>query len=233
MTLSTALPPPLSPVLLAGLALRALPLRPVQMAVSAAFAAMRQRHAAVFERLADLGDCRVLIDPSDLPCCFLLTLGGPAPGIAVLADDAGLPAGLARLRAPLATLLALLEGRLDGDALFFARDLRMSGDTETVVALRNAVDGADIDVRRDLVEAAGPFGRPLSLLLRHGETLLDGAGAALGVLQASAARDAERRLRSLESRLDSLQQQTAAAPRRRANAAPPAAAATTATPERV
>jgi predicted lipid carrier protein YhbT len=39
--------------------------------------------------------------------------------------------------------MQLLEGKLDGDALFFSRDLVVDGDTEAVVMLRNIIDGAE------------------------------------------------------------------------------------------
>jgi len=41
-------------------------------------------------------------------------------------------------------MIELLEGRADGDALFFSRTLTVEGDMEAVVALRNAIDGSEI-----------------------------------------------------------------------------------------
>jgi predicted lipid carrier protein YhbT len=55
------------------------------------------------------------------------------------------------------TLLGMIDGRYDGDALFFTRDLHISGDTEAVVSLRNALDGSDKNVAD---EAAKFFGTP-------------------------------------------------------------------------
>ena len=54
-------------------------------------------------------------------------------------------------------LIELLEGRVDGDALFFSRDLAIEGDTEVVLMLRNAVDSEVIDVLDDLTSVFGPL----------------------------------------------------------------------------
>jgi predicted lipid carrier protein YhbT len=41
-------------------------------------------------------------------------------------------------------LLGILDGTLDGDALFFHRSISVSGRTEAVVALRNAIEDAEL-----------------------------------------------------------------------------------------
>jgi predicted lipid carrier protein YhbT len=51
----------------------------------------------------------------------------------------------------------LLEGSADGDALFFARKIEISGDTEAILALRNALDDNAINLPRDLSPLAGPL----------------------------------------------------------------------------
>ncbi len=75
------MPPPLSPVLLAGLALGPLPpalLRPV---LHLAMTVMRRRHPDVIERLDMLDGAEILIDPVDLPFRFLLRLTPPSPSL--------------------------------------------------------------------------------------------------------------------------------------------------------
>ncbi|MBB6252948.1 ubiquinone anaerobic biosynthesis accessory factor UbiT [Nitrospirillum iridis] len=160
MSLDPTDPPPLSPVLLAGLVARALPPlpllgRPLAGPAAArlaqwAFTRLARRHAAVFARLAALGEKAFLIDPSDLPVRFLLRPAGAAPGLTPLAEGQAAPAVAATLRAPLTALLALLEGRVDGDSLFFSRQLMIEGDMEAVLILRNAVDGAGVRLDTDL-----------------------------------------------------------------------------------
>ena len=86
--------------------------------------------------------------------------------------EEGGEAETASIHGPLATLAALLEGKLDGDALFFSRDLTVAGDTEAVVTLRNIIDGAGINIREDVLWAAGPFGRPVKVVARGAEAVL-------------------------------------------------------------
>ncbi len=139
---------------MAGLALGPVPPVFLQPALSAAHAVMRRRHSGVFERLAGLGDAMIAIDPVDLPVVFLLRPGGVRPGFRAARDGAG---AAATIRGPLLALIELLEGRVDGDALFFSRDLAIEGDTEVVLMLRNAVDSEVIDVLDDLTSVFGPL----------------------------------------------------------------------------
>ncbi len=151
---------PLSPVLLAGFALRPLPPGLLSPFLDMAVAATRRRHPEVFDRLETLGDARFLIDPLDLPFCFTLRPGGRAPRLRAVRDGGEDERPTAIIRGPLLVLIDLLEGRLDGDALFFSRDLAIEGDTEAVLALRNAVDSGEIDVVEDLLSLLGPLGGP-------------------------------------------------------------------------
>ncbi|MDE1149785.1 MAG: SCP2 sterol-binding domain-containing protein [Azospirillaceae bacterium] len=162
MSLDPINPPPLSPLLLAGLLLGMLPPLPLGLkgdplagpvaglVARLAFARLRRRKAAVFQRLGVLGEKAFLIDPADLPVRLLLRPAGLNPGLFPVADGAPAPHAAATIRAPLAQLLALLEGKIDGDSLFFSRQLMIEGDMEAVLILRNAVDGAGIDLRTDL-----------------------------------------------------------------------------------
>ena len=121
--------------------------------------AMR-RHPGLFERLEDLGARAVLIDPVELPVRFVLRAGGGAPTLTVVGREDAVDAD-ATIRGPLLGLIDLLEGRLDGDALFFSRVLGIEGDTEAVVALRNAIDDAEIDLLDDLLSPLGPLAAPM------------------------------------------------------------------------
>lgn len=130
---------------------------PVGAALDLGVALLRRRHPGLFERLADLDGAAVLIDPTDMPLCLMLRLG-PSPRLRLVGREEPPPC-TAAVHGRFAVLLDLLEGRIDGDALFFSRDLTVEGDTETVVALRNAVDGEDMDLSADLADLLGPLGR--------------------------------------------------------------------------
>ena len=161
--------PPLSPVLLAGLLARPLSPRLLQPALDAIFAILNRSHPGLFERLSCLNETVFLIDPIDLPLVFILDADPEHPRLTAAREDAD--RAVATIRGPLLTLIDLLEGRIDGDALFFSRTLSIEGDTEAVVALRNAVDDAGIDVKRDLLDFLGPFAMPARHAFGLGERL--------------------------------------------------------------
>ena len=205
-----AVTPPFSPVLLLGLVLK--PLRPavLQPVFDAMLRVVKKRHPDILERMEPFQDKVVCIDPVDLPFVLLLEPLTEAPRLtvrrAVDPDEAH-----ATIRGPLETLIALAEGKMDGDALFFSRQLLIEGDTEVVVALRNAIDGAGIDLMADLTSVLGPFANPARRMadatlevvghMRHNvETLRQALIAP--ALQGAAARDA--RLAELEAEVKAL-----------------------------
>ena len=160
--------PPFSPLLLAGLVVRPLPPALLQPALDAAMARLHRRHPELFERLSDLGAPVYVIDPVDLPLVFVLTADGEHPRVVAARDADGI-APAATIRGGAMALVALLEGRTDGDTLFFTRALVIDGDTEAVVALRNALDGAEIDLLYDFTSAFGPLAGPLRRLAGVGQ----------------------------------------------------------------
>jgi len=205
-------PPPLSPLLVAGMLLRPLPPGLLSPLLGVALTAMRRRHPHIFERLAELGDTTFRIDPSDLPFALLLRLG-PSPRLEAVADEAASDAVTATVRGPLLLLLDLLEGRLDGDAVFFSRDIVIDGDTEAVLALRNALESDEVDVLDDLLSVLGPLHRPARRIAGIGGALLSRAARDLETVRAAAvaplARQAERQaadLHDLAARVDALSQ---------------------------
>jgi O2-independent ubiquinone biosynthesis accessory factor UbiT len=149
----------LSPVLLLGLVLEKLPARLMQVAANAVWRIVRHQHPDCLERMEAWSDRVVCIDPIDLPFVILLRPDAKTPHLTVRRRAEQGEAD-ATIHGPLEMLIALAEGRIDGDTLFFSRELVVEGDTEVVVALRNAVDGAGIDLVADIGKALGPFGRP-------------------------------------------------------------------------
>lgn len=183
--------------------------------------AVRARHPGLFDRLSGIADPVYLVDPVDLPFVFILRADPQAPSLRVTGDASGVEAS-ATIRGPFLRLIDLLEGRIDGDALFFTRELTIEGDTEAVVALRNAVDGAEISVMDDVLSLFGPFGRPLrtatglagALFNRMAEDLETIRAAAVGPLIRKVEMQAAE-LKALDERLADLKRRTPAeAPRR-------------------
>ncbi len=142
-----------------GLGLRPLPLGPLALATDMIARSVARTHAGMFGRLGDHANKRFLIDPTDLPFVFILTPAVDNPSVAVARTAEGLPYD-ARIAGPIAALIGLVHGAYDGDALFFSRDLAIEGDVEAVLALRNALDDAELDLVVEAAAAMGPLASP-------------------------------------------------------------------------
>jgi len=206
----TGMVPPFSPVLLGGLLLLPLPARLLQPVLRAIMGAVAQRHPAVLERLGAYADTVFLIDPIDLPIRFLLQVG-PKQAKLTIAQEAQAAQATAVVRGSLLALIDLLEGRVDGDALFFSRRLAIEGDTEAVVALRNAVDGEEVDIIDDILVHAGPLARPARLAVRRLLRLARRAGRDMALLQGALLQPALERLESQAAETERLRQAMAKA----------------------
>ncbi len=200
--------------MLAGLALRPLPPRLLQPVLDRLLERVLERHPDLFERLSEVTDPIYLIDVTDLPFGFVLAARPPELRVVRRGAEPGAVPS-ATIRAPLTTLLALVQGRLDGDALFFSRDLTVEGDTEAVVALRNAIEGADLDVVEEALGILGPLAGPARQLVRRGEAVFRAATADLETLRQAAVAPLTRRTEATALRLDELERQIAELRRRR------------------
>lgn len=126
---------------------------------------LRQR-PELFARLGPHAAKTFLIDPTDLPLAFLLRPDPASPMIAPVRRRGAATDWDGRIAGPLAALLGLVHGTVDGDALFFSRDIAMEGDTAAIVALRNAIDDAEIDLLTLAADAFGDSGRLAGRLAR-------------------------------------------------------------------
>lgn len=203
------LPPPLSPGLFAGLLLRPVPAALQNQALAAAMSRVLARHPDVLGRLAGTS-ADVLITVTDLRVTLVLRLTPPSASlqIATAADRAGAAAGIS---GPLQVLIDLLEGRVDGDALFFSRDLKFDGDTEIVVALRNALDGVDLSVA-DFLPLPPPLSAARERITRLMADIHSLASEDLELIRSAAtarleraARQQKTRIRELETRVADLE----------------------------
>jgi predicted lipid carrier protein YhbT len=121
-----------------------LPLLPLEIVVRRLVTNALAARPSLLTRLGEHAAGRFAIDPVDCPFAFLITPGVADDPVRVVRnlDDVACDA---RIAAPLVVLLGLLDGSYDGDALFFSRDLVIEGDTEAVLALRNAIENAGLD----------------------------------------------------------------------------------------
>ncbi len=134
-------------------------------AVQALLRAMQRAHPKLFQNLARLKPVVIHVEPADLPHRFALKYGGDEkPSIRVLEKwEQGTADAV--VKGNLDILLNLLEGRIDGDALFFTRGLVITGDTSAIVALRNTLDREEIDLFSDVTGIFGPFAKPVARAL--------------------------------------------------------------------
>ncbi|MBB5577589.1 MULTISPECIES: ubiquinone anaerobic biosynthesis accessory factor UbiT [Rhizobium] len=121
-----------------------------------------RNHPKLFDRLGEYGNARFAFVPTDFAFSFCIR---PLDRSVRTVRKGNVPQAEATITGPLALMLALAEGRVDGDALFFARKLLISGDMEAVLALRNALDDNEIDLVRSLSKLAGPMSHSAGKIL--------------------------------------------------------------------
>lgn len=147
--------PPLPPPLLA----------PLQPLLARLMDYLLRRRPELPDRLDDKTQSRIRIDAKGLPFSLVLRLDPTRPLLRAvpLASSAACDA---RIAGDLVTLMDMVDGELDGDALFFSRAISIEGDTEAVVRLRNALDDLDGSILDDVADFFGPPGRLLLARLR-------------------------------------------------------------------
>ena len=147
------------------LILAPVPLFVIQPALYKIVHQIAQKRPALFDRIGPHKDKLFLIDPVNLPFAFALR---PNPdNLSFRAcRRRNLPQVKARIAGTFLTLLDMVDGQLDGDALFFTRELAVEGDTEAVVCLRNAIDDIEGSIAEDTANLFGFSGRNALKILR-------------------------------------------------------------------
>ncbi|WP_235068195.1 ubiquinone anaerobic biosynthesis accessory factor UbiT [Micavibrio aeruginosavorus] len=110
----------------------------------------------LFQRLEGHHHKWFVIDATNLPFIICLRPDPKSPRLKA-SRNRDCPNAACRISGSFLTLLGMIDGRYDGDALFFSRDIYIEGDTEAVVCLRNALDDIDGNIA-DYV--AHFFGKP-------------------------------------------------------------------------
>ncbi len=146
--------------------LRTVPLFVVQAALDRIVVNIHRDRPRLFARMGPAAKKSILIDPTDMPFVVRMRPDNETPDMrAYRRGDA--PDADARIRGTFAGLFKMLDTQLDGDALFFSRDLKVTGDLEVVVALRNALDDIDGSIAGDVAALFGPPGEVFLSFMRH------------------------------------------------------------------
>ncbi|MDR3374222.1 MAG: lipid carrier [Ancalomicrobiaceae bacterium] len=147
-----------------------LPLLPVGTILSLAVRRLAARRPGVFDRIGPYRTCRFRIAPVDLDFDFLLVPDGTRARVDTIPRRARVASDV-EIGGPLVDLLGLLDGTLDGDALFFTRTITVRGRTDAVVALRNAIEDAELKPA-DLLGLTGRLGTTADAVILKAIALL-------------------------------------------------------------
>ncbi len=145
--------------------LHLVPISAVERLTQLVFRKVIAEHPDLFVRLGTYREKRFAFRPTDLPVAFVVDPSRPSLSVVRKTDDC---AADCTVEATIIHLLALLEGRCDADALFFAREITVTGDMEAMLALRNALDDSLIDLPTEIGKLGGPF---RSLITRTAENI--------------------------------------------------------------
>lgn len=117
------------------------------------------QNPGMFARLGPHAHEHFLIDPVDMPFMLHLRPDPDALDFRAVGRRGAPPPHVARISGTFLNLFTLMDAEQDGDALFFSRDLIVTGDTEAVVCLRNALDDVDEPIAHTVAALFGPPGR--------------------------------------------------------------------------
>lgn len=151
-----------------ALGLRLAPAAPAERLLTHMARHILAKHSGLLARLGPYRHSRFALSASDVPMSFLLDLGKDPLVISVHKRP---PEADARITGKLAALIGLVHGVWDGDALFFSRDLTVEGDTSAALALRNAIDDAELDLGAEIAALTGPFANPTARIIALAESL--------------------------------------------------------------
>ncbi|MFP4465212.1 MAG: SCP2 domain-containing protein [Alphaproteobacteria bacterium] len=149
-----------------GALLHPVPIAVYQPALRRIARFIAEKHPDLFARLGDDVHKAFLINPTNMPFVLLLEPDPDFVSLEAYRSAEGLDYD-ASITGSFLNLLRMIDVDLDGDALFFSRDLKIEGDTEAIVRLRNAMDDIEGSVAGDVASMFGPLGRGVLASLRR------------------------------------------------------------------
>jgi len=145
---------------------------------------MRRRHPRLVAAFARLEPAVVHVAPTGARHRFAIAFDAGGVDIRLL-PAADRSQADATIHGKLAALIDLLEGRIDGDAMFFTRHIEITGATDVVVAVRNTLDREEIVMRDEIAALFGPLGRPARRMARRFEAVIGGTRTQVAAMHAS------------------------------------------------
>lgn len=145
-------------MLFARIAMRPIPLAIVDMAVQKLARRLCSRYPLIIERLSDLRGTRFVINITDLQ--YWIEFSFYDNSIKTKTYCKAPETADVSVAGTLVDLINMLDGDVDGDALFFSRNITVDGNTEALLTLRNAIDSEDINLKEDLLALSGVFRVP-------------------------------------------------------------------------
>ncbi len=196
-----------SPMLAIDMLVRHLPLPLLQSGINVAMKNVASNHAGAFERMGD-NKYKYLIIPTDMSVAFIFEPLTPCPKMTAVKNlDNYKPNVAAVISGQFEKLVELMQGKTDGDALFFSRELLVEGDTEAVVSLRNCMDSAEIDLFKELLLPLGPFAPMASKLAKGSLKIFGYISSDMKKIKNSINSDVEEKLQSQKKRISELEKE--------------------------
>ena len=160
--------PPISPVLLLEFLESPLAIAGLQPFLNLAIDSMFKTHADVFDRTVDQSEMVYLIDPIDLPFAFELTIALSQPRLVPSHNFQPYQ----RYHLGPVINFNCIDRRIGWwEHVAFFGELIIENDTEAVLVLRNAVDGADIDIVEGLTSITPDFSKPAKAFVHTAQCL--------------------------------------------------------------
>lgn len=151
---------------LIGAALTPVPLILVQPVLKRLVRDIAKRRPELFERLGPHTETFFMIEVDEFPFVLRLLPDPKRPKLTAHRRHENIEFG-ASIGGPFMTLFTIIDGNSDSDAMFFSRDVRVGGNTEAAVCLRNAMDDLEGSVVDDILDIGGPLFAPLRLVMAH------------------------------------------------------------------
>ncbi len=124
-----------------------------------------KKHPELFLRLGKSANKTFKINPTNLPF-FLILQPNPLSPTLKAYNQCEIIEHDTYIEGSFATLMAMIDAQSDSDALFFNREIIVTGDSEAMVALRNALDDIDGSLAQDVANSFGLLSKPARSLMQ-------------------------------------------------------------------